>query len=131
MRKNFGLDESEPRLTRFLTSLAALPLGFYEAFFGSGNGIFTAAVLTTARGFTLPRSLGYYYAISFTWCLLAAAVYIRAGNLKLALVIPAAIGSLCGAWLGSHIGAQKGAAFVKSLFIALGTILGLKLLLAF
>lgn len=130
VRKNFGLEENEPRLNRFLTSLAALPLGFYEAFFGSGNGIFTSAVLTTARGFTLPRALGYYYVISFAWCLFAAFIYIGAGNLRPALVVPAAIGSVCGAWLGSQIGAKKGAAFVKSLFIALGTVLGLKLLLA-
>lgn len=129
-RKDFGIDEKPPRLNRFLTCFAAIPLGFYEAFFGSGNGIFTSAVLTSARGFKLLRALGYYYCISFTWCVFAACIYINAGNWDLSLMVPAALSSFCGAWVGSHIGARKGAAFVKSIFIAAGTILGLKLLLA-
>lgn len=130
-RKDFGLHETSPRLNRLVTSLAGLPLGFYEAFFGSGNGIFTSAVLTSARGFKLLQALGYYYLLAFLWCVFAACVYISAGNWNLTLMIPAAIGSLIGASVGSHIGARRGAAFVKTFFTGMGGILGLKLLLGF
>jgi uncharacterized membrane protein YfcA len=129
-RKDFGLHDGPERLNRSLTSLAAIPLGFYEAFFGSGNGILTSALLTTARGFKLPRALGYYYVISFAWGVFAAIIYIRAGNWNLSLMVPSAIGSICGAWVGSHIGAKRGGGFVKTAFIIAGSVLGLKLLLA-
>lgn len=130
IRRDFGLEERSPRLSRLMTSLAGFPLGFYEAFFGSGNGIFTSAVLCGARGFKLLQALGYYYVMAFLWCVLAATIYIRAGHWDLSLMIPAATGSLLGAQLGSRIGTRKGARFVKSLFIVVGAILGFKLLLA-
>ena len=130
LRKDFGLEEAPPKLNRFYTSIAAIPLGFYEAFFGSGNGIFTSAVLTSARGFKLLQALGYYYVISFFWCVFAAIMYLRSGTWTPKLMVPAAIFSLCGAYVGSRIGARKGGRFVKSIFVAIGTILGLKLLLA-
>lgn len=129
-RKDFGLEAGGPRLSRLITSLAGFPLGFYEAFFGSGNGIFTSAVLCGARGFKLLQALGYYYVMAFVWCVFAATIYIRAGNWDLSLMVPAAAGSLAGAALGSRIGTRKGGPFVKSLFIAVGGVLGIKLLLA-
>lgn len=128
-RKDFGLDEKPARLSRTMTSLAGFPLGFYEAFFGSGNGIFTSAVLINARGFKLLQALGYYYVMAFAWCIFAATLYISGGNWSLQLMVPAAIASIAGASIGSHIGMKKGARFVRTAFITVGGILGLKLLL--
>lgn len=129
IHKDFGVSETAPSASRTVTSFWALPLGFYEAFFGSGNGIFTSAVLTKARGFDLISSLGYYYSISFVWCLFSAILFLQWGYGDLGLIIPSSIGGLAGAYLGSRIGRNKGAKFVKSLFLGLGGILGLKLLL--
>lgn len=129
LKKDFGVESRPPKLNRIFTSACALPLGFYEAFFGSGNGIFTSAMLSSSRGFKMLEALGYYYLISFVWCVFSASVYISHGNWDLTLIIPAVIGSMGGATVGSRIGSKKGAKFVKTVFIIAGTILGLKLAL--
>jgi uncharacterized membrane protein YfcA len=127
--RGFGVAPGCPRLRKSLTSLAALPLGFYEAFFGSGNGLFTSAMLTCTRGFVLLQALGYYYILAFFWCTFSAMVYIHGGHWNPALVVPSCIGSILGALVGSKIGARQGAPFIKGMFAVVGTLLGLKLLL--
>ncbi|OPZ89989.1 MAG: hypothetical protein BWY75_00920 [bacterium ADurb.Bin425] len=128
IKKDFGTKAKPPSLSRLQTALFALPLGFYEAFFGSGNGIFTSVVLTMGRGFLLLEALGYYYLVACAWCLFASTIYVAGGHYDLRLVLPAICGSLSGAWLGSKIGKKYGSDFVKKAFIAAGTILGTKLL---
>ncbi len=128
-KKEFGLESKEPTTSRLVTSLAGFPLGFYESFFGSGNSLITSAILTKARGFKLLEALGYSYVMSFFWCLFASVLYGSGGNWKLSLIIPSAVGAVCGAYIGSHIGAKKGTRFVKIMFVTIGSVLGLKLLL--
>lgn len=125
--RQFGLSSSTENLGRTPTSLLALPLGFYEAIFGSGNGLFTSSILIKARGFDLPTALGYYYAISFFWCLLSSSVYCYNGLADLSLILPASLGSVLGGWTGSRVGSLKGSQFVRTLFIVLGSVLGLRL----
>ena len=129
--KQFGLQQRAPAIGRVITSVLALPLGFYEAFFGAGNGIFTSAMLTKARGFDLPTALGYYYVIAFVWCAFAAFLYLAGDNGDLSLIIPSSLGAVVGASLGSSIGRKRGAGFVRIVFISLGGILGLKLALGY
>jgi len=128
-KKSFGIGPGPVRYNKFITGLFAVPLGFYEASFGSGNGIFTSAILTTARGFTMLEALGYYYLIASVWCVFAACIYISTGNYSLKLIVPAICGSVIGATIGSRLGKKYGPAFVKPIFVGVGTILGLKLLL--
>lgn len=130
-KKEFGVEKKEPSTSRLITSLAGFPLGFYESFFGSGNSLITSAILTKTRGFKLIEALGYSYVMSFFWCLFASFMYGSGGNWKLVLIVPSVIGAVCGAYLGSRIGAKKGTKFVKTLFVAIGTILGTKLLLGY
>ncbi len=130
-KKEFGIESKPPSTSRFLTSLAGFPLGFYESFFGSGNSLITSAILTKTRGFKLLEALGYSYVLSFFWCLFASIMYGSGGNWKLSLIIPSVLGAVCGASVGSHIGAKKGTRFVKGLFISIGSVLGVKLLLGY
>lgn len=119
-----------PAASRVLASLLAIPLGFYEAFFGSGNGIFTSSLLAKTRGFDLALALGYYYCISFVWCLFSAVLFLHWGFGDIGLIVPSTLGGVAGAYLGSLVGRRKGARFIKYLFVSLGGLLGLKLLLA-
>ena len=129
-RKGFGLTEHEPRIGRPVASLLALPLGFYEAFFAAGNGIFTSLCLSWSRGFDLIRALGSYYVIAFFWCSFASVIYLHQGLWNSSLMTPAAIGSVAGGYIGSRIGKAKGSVFVKRLFTGLGIVLGIKLLIS-
>lgn len=128
-KKSFGLNSAPAKLNRMQSSFFAVPLGFYEAFFGSGNGIFTSAVLTSARGFTLLEALGYYYLVACVWCVFASVLYVSAGHYDLKLMLPAIVGSIGGASLGSRLGKKYGSKFVKTVFVLVGSVLGLKLLL--
>lgn len=124
-----GLKERAPVFSRGATSLMAFPLGVYEAFFGSGNGLFTSIVLTKSRGLSLLTALGCYYLLAFFWNTFAVVIYTAANLADLRLMLPSTLGSVLGAYLGSRIGRDKGHGFVRPMFLVLGGILGLKLLL--
>lgn len=122
-----GRTESEPILSRRLTGVLAFPLGAYESFFGSGNGLFTSILLSKGRGLPLLTALGYYYLISFFWNSFAVSVYSSAGLADSSLMVPSTAGSVLGAYIGSRVGRRKGYDLVRALFLGAGGVLGLKL----
>lgn len=124
-----GREETPPLLPRGVTALLAFPLGVYESFFGSGNGLFTSVLLCKARGFPLLTALGSYYVIAFFWNSFAVCVYCAAGLADARLMVPSTAGSILGAYLGSRIGRRKGHGWVRGLFVLLGGALGAKLVL--
>ena len=127
--RKFGVTAHEPRVSKVISSALALPLGFYETLFGSGNGMFSSAMLVKTRGFILTTALGYYYLISFTWCCLGSFMYIKGGFGDSTLMLPSSLGGISGAYLGSLIGRKRGPKFVKAIFLGIGTLLGFKLAL--
>ena len=124
-----GRKETAPMLSRRLTGVLAFPIGAYESFFGSGNGLFTSILLAKTRGMPLITALGSYYAIAFFLNSFAVAVYSAAGYADLQLMIPSTAGSVMGAYIGSQIGRGKGYGLVRTMFLFLGGLLGLKLAL--
>ena len=124
-----GRTESEPLLSRCVTGVLAFPLGVYESFFGSGNGLFTSILLSKSRGVPLLTALGYYYLISFFWNSFAVIIYIAAGFADSSLMLPSTAGSVLGAYIGSRIGRRKGYGLVRALFLTIGGALGVKLAL--
>jgi hypothetical protein len=128
-RPHLGAVSREPRASRWAVGAAALPLGFYEGMLGSGNGLVSSLLFTWGRGYDLIGALGHYYVLAFAWCALAAVSYISHGYYDVALMVPATIGSCTGGYLGSRIATQRGTAFVRGLFVVVGSAFGLKLLL--
>jgi uncharacterized protein len=124
-----GRGETEPTLPRWATGVLALPLGCYESFFGSGNGLFTSFLLSKARGFPLVTALGYYYMLAFAWNGFAVAIYTSAGIADARLMIPSTAGSVLGAFFGSRLGRRKGYRLIRVVFLLLGGTLGAKLAL--
>ena len=129
LNPSLGRTESEPCLSRPLTGVLAFPLGVYESFFGSGNGLFTSVLLSKSRGLPLLTALGYYYVIAFTWNCFAVSIYIASGLGDSRLMLPSTAGSMLGAYFGSRIGRRKGYALVRALFLTVGGVLGVKLAL--
>jgi uncharacterized protein len=129
LNPSLGRSEKEPALSRPVTGLMALPLGVYESFFGSGNGLFTSLLLSKARGLHLLTALGYYYLIAFTWNCFAVAIYASAGFGDSRLMVPSTAGSMLGAYFGSRLGRKSGYRLVRTLFLTVGGALGLKLAL--
>jgi len=124
-----GRTDTTPVLSRRLTGVLAFPLGVYEAFFGSGNGLFTSMMLAKSRGMPLLDALGSYYVLAFFWNCFAVAVYCAAGLADSSLMAPSTAGSILGAYIGSRIGRRKGHSLVRALFVILGGVLGLKMAL--
>jgi uncharacterized protein len=128
-RPTFGLTERPARLGRVALASAALPLGFYEGLLGSGNGIFSTLLLVWGRGYDLPTSLAYYYALASVWCGFAAISYGMQGFFDVHLAVPALIGAAGGGYLGSRVGSRVDPRFVRTLFVLAGLGLGLWLLI--
>ena len=109
----------------------ALPMGIYEGVLGSGNGIAFSALCFYAKGFDFMSALGYYFSISFIWSVFGSLLLIQKGYFSLALIIPAILGSVPGAYIGSKYARYKGNSFIKAVFVVIGGFLGLKLILGF
>jgi len=109
----------------------ALPMGIYEGVLGSGNGIAFSAVSFYAKGFDFMLALGYYFTISFVWSIFGSLVLIHRGYFSLALIVPAILGSVPGAYIGSRYARYKGNSFIRIVFLVIGGFLGLKLILGF
>ena len=132
-KKDIGLAEHKI-YSPFRQALAypfALLSGFYETFFGSGNGIAVTILTFYTKGFDFIAGLGHYYVISFTWSLFSAILLIQKGYFDLSLMTFAVIGSLTGAYIGSRYARNKGNRFIKIVFVIIGIILGLKLVIGF
>ena len=130
LNKNIGLTETRvySKLRQFTAYIFALILGFYESFFGSGNGILFSIVTFKTKGFDFIDALGYYYSVAFLWEILAVIVFISKGYFSLPVMTPTVIGSLIGGYVGSKYGRYKGNKFIKIMFAIIGSILGVKLL---
>lgn len=130
-KKEMGLKEKEvkSKFKRLLAYPAAIIMGFYESVFGAGNGIIFTAVTFHSRGFDFIDALGYYFAIGFFWVSFASILYIQKGYFDLTIMLAATLGSVIGSYIGSNYAKYKGNKFIKTVFITVGTILGLKLIL--
>ncbi len=109
----------------------AFPMGIYEGVLGSGNGIAFSAISFYAKGFDFMAALGYYFSISFIWSLFGSLILIYKGYFSLTLVVPAILGSVPGAYIGSKYARYKGNRFIKVVFVVIGGFLGVKLTLGF
>ena len=129
-KKDLGLTERKvySRVRQAIAYPFALILGFYETVFGSGNGILFTMITFYTKGFDFIDGLGHYYAISFSWALFAAILFIQKGYFDIQIMIFAAIGSVLGGFFGSRYAKNRGNEFIKILFVMIGGILGIKLL---
>lgn len=116
-------------MRRAMAYIFAPVLGFYESFFGSGNGIALSFLTLHTRGFDFMDALGYYYAIAFLWCASAVVLFVSQGYFDFAIMLPTVIGSIAGGFCGSRYAKYKGNAFIKMMFVVVGSALGLKLVL--
>ncbi len=128
-RPTIATETRPPRLSRPATAAVALPLGFYEGMFGSGNSIAATLLFAVGRGYDFLQALGHYYLLAAVWCGFAAMSYWSRGFFEPALALPATAGAVVGGYLGSRLGHRFGVRVVRGIFLVAGTTLGGKLLL--
>ena len=92
-------------------------LGFYDGFFGPGTGSFWTAAFVILLGYNMTRAAGYTRLMNFVSNIVALAVFIIGDNVIYSLGICMACGQMIGARLGSDMAIQKGAAFIRPIFM--------------
>lgn len=130
-KKSFGEQKKEYKKQTLFHKILIFPtsiiFGFYEGFFGAGNGIFFSTFTNLTRGWGLKEALGYYFIATWSWNLYAAYLFIIKGYFSVSLMIPVTLGSLAGALLGSWYIQKKSNLFVKKVFQLMGVLLAVKL----
>lgn len=125
-KKNFGrlhapkLDDRQ----QLLTGLAiGTGIGFYDGFFGPGTGSFLIFAFVGLFGFSFLAASASAKAVNTVTNLAALAYFAANGSVLYAYAIPMAIFNVAGSWLGSRLAVAKGSGFVRLLFIAVVTVL--------
>ena len=103
-----------PSVYYFIFGLA---LGFYDGFFGPGTGAFWTAGLLFFLGYNFTKAVGVTKVMNFTSNLVALAIFALSGNVNIEAGIVMAVGQIIGARTGSNMAIQKGAGFIRPIFL--------------
>ncbi len=98
--------------------IAGSLLGFYDGFFGPGTGSFWMAALILLLGYDMTRAAGTTRIMNFTSNIVALTVFVIGQKVLYSAGISMAIGQFIGARIGSGLAIQKGARFIRPIFLA-------------
>ena len=94
-------------------------IGFYDGFFGPGTGSFFATSLVSLRGFGLTRATAHTKAFNFASNLGALGIFAFSGQIIVSLGLCMAIGSIAGAYTGSHTAMRFGAKVIRPVLVTI------------
>lgn len=121
LNRKFGSEDNVrevPTSTMYpFAFLIGLTVGAYDGFFGPGAGTFYVLGFTAFLGFNLITSSGNAKMVNLASNLAALLVYIPGGKVMYAVAIPAAICSIAGNFIGSHLAIKNGAKFIKPIIV--------------
>jgi uncharacterized protein len=110
-----------PRLSRRAERWAGLALGallgFYDGFFGPGTGSFLVFALVRWLGFDFLRASASSKVINVACNVGALALFVPTGHVIWAVGLAMAVCNVAGSQLGSALAIQRGAGFVRGVFI--------------
>lgn len=119
--------DSHERLGRVGYAPVAGSIGFYDGFFGPGAGSFFSTSLVALRGMGLTRAAANTKLFNFTSNVAALILFAAGGHVLWALGLVMAVGSMTGAWIGSHVAIRFGARVIRPLLVTISLILTGKL----
>jgi uncharacterized membrane protein YfcA len=109
--------------------LVALPIGFYDGFFGPGTGSFLAMGYVALLGYNLSRATAHAKLLNFASNLAALLFFIPSGHVLWRYGLLMAAGQSLGAWLGSHLVIRHGTRLIRPALVTASLAISLKLLL--
>lgn len=124
LNKDFGVRENRKILSRPMENITAIGIGLvigcYDGLIGPGTGTFLMLCFTGLLGLDLLVSGGCAKVANLASNLASAAVYLFNGKAMYSLLIPAAICSIAGGWLGSRFAIKGGSKRIrKVMFLVL------------
>lgn len=108
--------------------LFGLGLGFYDGFFGPGVGSFWTIAFVTVLGHDFVRAAGHTKVMNFASNLAALAFFAAAGAVHWLPGLAMGAGQLVGGRLGARLAMQRGARFVRPIFLGMAALVALKLI---
>jgi uncharacterized membrane protein YfcA len=94
-------------------------IGFYDGFFGPGTGTFFTTSLVALRGYGLTKATALTKLFNLTSNLGSVIVFIAGGKIFWLLGLCMALGSMTGAWIGSHTAMRFGARVIRPLLVTI------------
>jgi uncharacterized membrane protein YfcA len=99
--------------------VAGFALGFYDGFFGPGVGSFWVILFVFGLGFDLVKGTGYTKVMNFTSNIISFVVFVAGGYVWFAGGACMAVGQIIGSRVGSGLAVNRGARFIRPLYIAI------------
>lgn len=108
---------------------AALPIGFYDGFFGPGTGSFYATALVVLLGRDLTTATGETKILNAAGSLVAALVFLWGGAIVWSAAITMSAGGILGGQLGAHLALKWGPSFIRIGLVVISIALAARLLM--
>ena len=108
--------------TGILSGIVAFTIGFYDGFFGPGTGSFLIFAFLLI-GFDFVTASGNAKVLNFASNIAAMLTFIYLGYVHLEYSLIMGVGMILGAIAGTKVAIEKGAAYVKPLFISMTVVL--------
>lgn len=109
---------------------AALPIGFYDGFFGPGTGSLYATALVVLLGRDLTTATGETKILNAAGSLVAALVFLWGGAIVWSAAIAMSVGGILGGQLGAHLALKWGPSFIRIGLVVISIALAARLLAA-
>ncbi len=130
LKKDFGsqnIVKVQGSKQSLYAAIIGTSLGFYDGFFGPGTGSFLIFTFIGILGFDFLQASASAKVVNFSTNL-AATIYFAANNhIIYGIALPMAMFNIVGAIIGAKLAIAKGSAFVRVLFIAVVSLLIVKL----
>ncbi|MBR4424852.1 MAG: TSUP family transporter [Oscillospiraceae bacterium] len=120
--------EGGERRTAGIAAGASLLIGVYDGFYGPGTGTFLILAYSLLAGMDVRRANGQCKAVNLTTNVTSLLVYLRGGQVLLALGLAAAACNMLGNWLGAGMAIRAGSRITRPIILLVLLLLLLRLL---
>lgn len=128
-KKTLGVEHlprQHGRREQIYGAAAGAGVGFYDGFFGPGTGSFLVFIFVRVFGFDFLRASAAAKLVNVACNFAALAWFISAGHVWWTLGLTMAVFNMAGAVAGSRLALRRGAVFVRTIFLAVVTLLIIK-----
>ena len=121
LRKNVLREEPDSSLSRQKTTVIAaaisLAVGVYDGFYGPGTGTFLIILFSLLAKLDVRSANGLCKAVNLTTNVTSLVVFLRGGQVLIALGLAAAACNMLGNWLGSGMAIKSGVKITRPIII--------------
>ena len=110
-----------------LCAVIGLVIGFYDGFFGPGTGTMLILLFTWLLGMDMVSASATAKPVNLASNISSLVTRLAAGNVILALALPAVCCSVAGGWLGAKLALTKGAKLIRVVMLFVLALLTVRL----